>query len=713
MRVLRFIALLLVVVVAYSAQFILYPPLLTTSSSLLPTQISALLPNLSRLRGLVAGDLRELAIFLLAVAAITFGLVAAPWPLTAAPLAMVPATFALPGARRRQRLAWLLVMMAVILVALATFFVRITPAPDAPAGQGVSFAVPADLLVIALDIPWLPELLWAGGLLFFFMGCGLFPWRFAPDAAEVADGRTTKATPRGWWRLLLLLLLAAPLYAWRLLEIPLSIHQDIAQVALWASDWATKGDAYLFGRTPFLLESGLALASLGGAVTALFLWATDDLLLSVRLAGFLFALGAIAATWLLGTELYHCTPSPTATPTSTAPTVDQGRWPAFIAAILVMTTTATILFSRIPILLEMVGWGTLGCWALLRGLRTGDRLAVGLSSVLLALSALLYSPGIAFVLTALCWWIGYGVVQTGWAPHHLEPTLPARRFRGYFLLWLVGLCLMAAPTVTGHWFGELPGPQLWQGNLAAHWRPTLLAFAQPGDVSQLGGLALPFFHPLLTPLLCLAVGALCFNFDRRAAWFLLTWVAGGLLCAMVLPAQAPNWSALLPVLPATALVLAFGLDRLRATILQSAGAWSRNLFNYLLMGVLVWVGVQNGVAYYDFAQQQSDPISVVGQELRTMAVGQLAFVVGLPVTTADEPQLRFLTNDWRRPTRSLVSFSENIPATLPPGAFVLLLPTETARTTLAQLQDLYPRGTLLTRRDHRANVLLYRYTLAP
>lgn len=712
-RLLRLIALLLVVVIAYSAQFILHPPLLTTSSSLLPTQLSALLPDLSRLRSLVVGDLRDLAILLLAIAAITSGLVAVPWPLTSAPLANVPATFALPGARRRQRLAWFLVSIAIALVALATFWVRIAPTPTASAGPAVSFVVPADLLAVAMRVPWLPELFWASGLLIFFLGCALFPWRFTQEVAEAADGRPPTAMPFGWWRLLLLLLLAALLYGWRLLEIPRAVHPDVAQVALWANEWATKGDASLFGRTPFMVESGLYLASLGGAVTALFLLVVGDLLLSVRLAGFLFALIAIAATWLLGTELYHRTPLPSTTPSPTDPIVDHGRWPALMAAVLVMTTTATILFSRSPVLLEMVGWGTLGSWALLRGLRTGDRLAVGLSSVLLALSALLYSPGIAFVLTALCWWVGYGVVQIGWAPHHLAPTLPGRRFRGYFLLWLVGLCLTAAPIVTGHWFGALPGPQLWQGNLVAHWRPTLLAFAQAGDASQLGGLALPFLHPLLTPLLCLALGTLCFNFDRRAAWFLITWVASGLLCAMVLPAQAPNWPALLPVLPATAFVLAFGLDRLRATLLQSVGAWGSNLFNYLLLGVLVWIGVQNGVAYYDFAQQQSDPISVVGRELRTMPTDQLVFVVGLPATTADEPQLRFFTNDWRQPTRPLVVFSENLPVTLPPDAIVLLLPSETTRTTLAQLQTLYPWESLTTRRDHRANVLLYRYTLAP
>jgi hypothetical protein len=214
-------------------------------------------------------------------------------------------------------------------------------------------------------------------------------------------------------------------------------------------------------------------------------------------------------------------------------------------------------------------------------------------------------------------------------------------------------------------------------------------------------------------MLCLAVGVLCFNFDRRAAWFLLTWVAVGLLCAMVLPTQAPSWPALLPVVPATGLILALGLDRLRATVLYTAGAWSNNLFNYLLLGLFCWIGVQNGVAYYDFAQEQTDAISAVGRELRTTPADQLVYVVGLPATTADSPQVRFFTNDWQRPRRTTVIFSTDLPVELPINGTVLLVPSETATTTLAALQSRYPDGTLTVRRDHRANVLLYHYRVAP
>jgi hypothetical protein len=293
----------------------------------------------------------------------------------------------------------------------------------------------------------------------------------------------------------------------------------------------------------------------------------------------------------------------------------------------------------------------------------------------------------------------------------LTPTLPATRFRGYFLLWLIGLCVMAAPPLVGYLDGQVQWPQLWQGNWAMHWLPTLLAFTQPGEASQLGGLTTPLFHELLTPLLCLAVGALCFNFDRRVTWFLLTWVGCGLLGAIMLPATAPSWPALLPIVPAIGLLLALGLDRLRATILQSVGAWGSNLFNYLLMGLLLWVGVNNSVAYYHFAQQQVDGLSVLGHELRAIPADRPVVVVGLPAATAVTPQLRFFTNDWRRPTRATVTFAETLPAELPANAIVLLVPADPA--TLAQLQIRYPTGTLIVRRDHLVNLLLYRYTIGP
>jgi hypothetical protein len=60
-----------------------------------------------------------------------------------------------------------------------------------------------------------------------------------------------------------------------------------------------------------------------------------------------------------------------------------------------------------------------------------------------------------------------------------------------------------------------------------------------------------------------------------------------------------------------------------------------------------------------------------------------------------------------------VIFSTDLPVELPSNGTVLLVPSETATATLAALQSRYPDGTLTVRRDHRANVLLYHYRVAP
>lgn len=712
MRFFRFLALLLVIVLAYSAQFILHPPVVTTSTSVLPPPINDLLPNVSRLRALFAGDLRDLAFFMMAIAAVTFGLLAVPWSLTEPPLASVPATFVVPHTRRRHRLGWWLVVGALLLAIGASllFWTQFLTYPNGiPANFGglfypLSTAFPI-LAALVMRMPWLTAVVWVASLFLFFIGCALFPWRFQQEttARAAAPGKMGKGATFAW-RLFLVLLVAGLWYSWRLTTVPPLLDEEVAQLGLWANDWLHQGNPYFFAAVPVALESGLRLTGLAATMPALFFWLTQDLLLSVRLAGLWGGLLTIGATWLLGTELFRRTRY------SIGETAeDQGQGPALLAAILVMMTMATILFSRLPVFMEMVGWGCLGCWALLRGLRTGDRLAIGVSGILLSLSALLYTLGLVFLITALCWWGGYLFVQSGWLPHRLQVELPAARFRGYFLLWVSGLWVMAAPTLGAHWFAQQQWLPLLQGKLMTHWQPTLLALLQPGDQSGWAGLATPFVHELLAPLLFLAVGALCFNFDRRITWLLLTWLVTAFVSAMLLPPTVPSWSALLPSVPALGLLLAFGLDRLRVTVLQSAGLWSNHLLNYLLLGLLVWVGANNGIEHYHFAQQQVDTVSALGQELQRLPAERPVIIIGSSALNRELPQLRFFTNDWQQPRLAQVTFYVTIPDEIPPGAVVLLAPADA--TLLAQLQLRYPNGTLLVRRDHLANLLLYHYTL--
>ncbi|MEZ4735708.1 MAG: hypothetical protein R3E79_52125 [Caldilineaceae bacterium] len=704
MRFLRFLALLLVVTIAYSAQFVLHPPPLSSSDLLLPPQVYALLPDLSPLRALLTGDIRDVAFFLTALAAVSFGLLTAPWSLTEPALAATSTAAGTSRPRSRQAVGWLLVLCALVLAMAASLLFRVqiatgSNAPAATYGQALLTWLPS-LPAFLLQAPWLAEFLWVVGLLSFFVGCAFFPRRLVQDAAHPSSiaASAVKAPTASWPLLLLLLLAAGLLYGWRLTQIPLWVEPGVAQVGLLASDWLHKGQTSLFLMGPEL-EPGLHISWLATAVTALFFWLTDDLLLSVRLTGLLAALLTIGATWLLGTELFRRIPRRLAI----EPGEDQGAWPTLLATLLVMLTVATLLFSRFPVLLEMVAWGNLGCWALVRGLRTDDRLAVGLSGVLIGFSAILYTPGFVFCLTAIFWWVGYGFLQSGWLPHRLRSPLSTAYLRGYFSLWLIGLAL----TLGVGYVSTGQGAPSLQGNLLTHWQPALLAFGQQQDLSQLGGLTIPLLHDLLAPFLFLAIGALWFNLDRRVGWMLLTWLGSGLVYAMILPATVPNWPALLPILPAVGLVLAFGINQFQLTLFQSAGSWIRNLVNYLVMGLILWVGLNNVVTYYHFAQQQADPISALGHELRTMPAGQPVLVIAAPAIS-DTLQLRFLTNDWQRPPRSTVTFRETLPDDLPAGTVILVTPPNPAALFVLQASTAGD-ATIFVRRDHLANPLLYRY----
>jgi len=723
-RLLRFIALLLVVAIVYSVQALLRPSDLTASILSILTQGINFIVDFSPLRALFVGNTRDLAFFWLAIAAVTFGLLAAPWPLTDKPASVTVATGWTPRARRRQRLAWGTVIVGLLLSLVASVAAWLQFSEQASlesvgrfstAGEALLPRLSAfweELLALLAQAPWLTLALWAASLFCFFIGGGLFPARLQstePEYSSAAVHEQPQSAAASWPLFLLLLSFAVVQVGWRLTEIPSFVNPAVAQLGLAASDWLRAGESSPFFAMPLEIAVGLdSFSRLPVALPALFFQLTQDLLLSTRLAGLWATLLVLTATWLLGTELFRRVPHRLAADLNE----DRGQGPALMATILVMFTGATLLFSRFPVLLEIVGWGSLGCWALLRGWRTQDRLAVGLSGVLIGLSALLYTPGFAFVLIALCWWIGFAFVQWGWVPHCWPAQRTGALFRGHFVLWVIGLWVVAAPTLGVRWFALRQWLPPLPGNLTRNWQPTLLALGQQGDLSQLGGWPVPLLHDLLAPLFILAIGALAFNLDRRVGWLLLTWLGVGLLAAMWMVSSAPQWPALLPVLPATGLVLAFGLDRLRAALLQSAGPWLRNLVNYLLAGLMLWVGLNNGVDYYHFAHQQADVVGALGYELRALSVGRPIIVVAPPNAAgvaSDTPQLRFLTNDWQRPPRMAVTFTETVPDDAPAGAVILIAPA--APTVLAELQTRYPNGRLFVRRDQRANPLLYRYTL--
>ncbi|MCB0189924.1 MAG: hypothetical protein KDE31_36885, partial [Caldilineaceae bacterium] len=372
-RALRFLGLLLTIGLAFLATptFALRP-----FGTLLPTDLFASYPSLLQLQRWLIEDVTRLSLLLTGWTALAFGLLAAPWPFDAIPRAPAPPTQHKP---RRYRGLWRTLGLLFVFLAIAAT---------------VSMAV----LQETAATPTIIHGLWLASILCLLLAAGLLT---AP-APTVSPPAPYPHPTRGWGGLLLLLLLMLGFYSWQLATIPITIDDATANLGLQAAALAQGETTALFAVEPTLAQPDNLRHTFALAPTALLVWLTGDLLFSTRFMGVLMALLCGGATWLLAGELFdrrpHMLPSGILLE-------DNGQLPAIIATVLVLVNSAILYYSQGPIVLDAVAWGTLGCWALLRGQRTNDRLAMTLSGVLLGVAYLFHGSALAFGLTALFWWL--------------------------------------------------------------------------------------------------------------------------------------------------------------------------------------------------------------------------------------------------------------------------------------------------------------------
>lgn len=716
-RAIRFILLLVVFAVALIATptFALRP-----FASLLPTDFMPDSALVQQFRQWVADDLAHFSLLLTSCAALTFGLLAVPWPFTAV-LPTPSATRSqvagsvLPTGRRRLR--WwsglLLLLAALVATASALFWQQ------------------------QHSEPLLVHLGWVAGALLFLLAASLL----TPSSILLTrQGRVESISSPplslrytvGWRSLLLLLLLALLLYSWKTAAMPVVVDDLVATVGLQGLALVRGEEPALFSVEPTLSQSDNQLFQVAIVPTALLIWLTGDLLLSTRLIGLLAALLTIGATWLIALELFtHRQPMPNGTisPNEPMPVQENGRSVMLVATCLVMAHIAVLYYSRRPVLLEALAWGTMGCWALLRGMRTHDRLAVALSGALLGVSYLFHGSALTFLLTALLWWLGFGAAQMGLLPHLERLSKAARLHGGDFVLWLLGFGVISAPFLAIRvaevllWINQMPT------SVGSALTVLLSSFSPP-----VATYPAPFYNLLLLPLFPLLLGVLLFNLDRRVGWMISSWIGSGLLVAAFLQPQGVRWELLLPLIPAIALALAFTLDRLRVTLIRAGGRWIQQFLAYGILGLLLWIGFQNVTLYYNFLLHEREAVSTVGYALRTLPADQPVLIYLPPAspllsqfigdssfneTTLNERAtvalpLRFLTNDTIALAAGHVRFVAELPTSMVPGTTVIFFPEEAAAVhseTLADLRNSYPAGITTVQRDVLANPVLIRFTV--
>lgn len=661
-----------------------------------------MVPALRSLSFWSSHNLITLALWLAAIAGLLFGLIASPWRDGKAIAASGPRTQS--GAVNTPQLSirwagrWLLALGLLL------------------AGGEILYTWSGRPETIALQI------LWTVSILSFVLGC----WAWTPTTGTGEERAMFMSTPplqpeQSWPYLFLILAVAALLFTWQLGAVPLQVDGDTASHGLQALKIASGREMRLFApgwaNIPLLAYAPAAMGMI---------WSGDPLV-GNRLAGVSAGLLTLLGIWLLGCELFRRPPRYSENGELLE---DDGRWIALLATGFTTIGYTFIHFSRLPEYMEPVAWGTLALWALYRGVRRHDRLALGLSGLLVGLAAVLYYSGRVFAVVALLWWIWFWLFRRAWLQHRQDGV-----GWGDFALWLGGAVIFAAP-VLGSWlrsptfmllrlrevsiFGadqQIHTEGVYGVNgigpiLLENVRRSFLTFNLFSDTSTHFGWEGPMLDGLTGPLLILAAGFLILNLDRLVSWLLLSWMGAVLVLGGVLTINAPFWPRLLPVLPAVGLAIGLVIDRWRITLMESAGDWLGQVAVFLAVGLMVLAGVSNWVDYYSTVTVRGNPASYVGRAVRQLPPERVAVLLVGSVPDAarwEERVVRFLSAGTDSLRQAWEIRPDDWPAQLPEHSTVLIDPRdwELAR----EVKVRYPGGLPQVQRNRIGDPVLLLYQL--
>ena len=669
MKILRLVLLTLAVLLAALAAA-LFARL--SLEGAFPPWLLSRFPALMQYERWLPQDLLTVALAATLLACLSFGLAAPAWEGRG-----VRRVRAAIGAAPMSNLAYTLLLLVVMTLAAVLW---LWPAFDLAAG--------------ALG-GWLQSALWLVGIAL-VLGIGAVLQR----ERTVQIWGDDSGRPESSWPLLIPILLAAAfVYLWHGSWLPAAIPpatiasglQAQAQQAMAQSGIVAAGPA----GEPWLATVAVALAlavarnPFGGL-----LWASCA-----------SALAVVAATWLLGCELFRRAPVPGVD--------DDGRRPALLAALATAILMPALHLARLPIFLTPVLWGTLGLWALLRALRTGHFPMLATAGVAAGLGVLLRPSGAVLAAVGALVWFSFALTRR----QVLTTRTGGVGWRGFWL-WLVALLVTASPalcaggcaatTTAVHWLDGL-------GALQQGATTTIAAFNIL--IGQTVVAPVPaFFGPLLGALFLLAIGGLLFHIDQPLGWILLGWLALGVMAAAPFAQVTLVYGGMAVLLPACGLALAFALDRVQAALMRSLGAGVRTAATLLSVGILLLAALINVRDYPAQLGLHPDTPTATARTLAQLAPAgtPIAPFAENPATFWDAPVLQFARAGAPAATLLAPIPTTNPaawPATLPAGTR-LLLPPEPGRQTLRLAQERYPGGTMHIVRDVHANPALYVYTLA-
>jgi len=689
LRILRSLALLAVVGAAYFAQTILDRG---TLDGFFPVRLIAVFPYLLKMARWLPQDLLAFALWLAVVAALGFGLISPLW-------------------RGDQRLS-----RSAKNDGASQMWPRwATPAAAAAAWLAIALAT-AGIRAVSMP-PALSNTLWlCGVILYVAAGVLASPRR---SGSRPRSGNAP-APQRGWPWAIAILAIAAILMTLRWDALPARIDAVTVYAGLQA-------DTLLQGGASWFEPAELPVPALASAATALGKAVTGDALLGARIAGLYAGLLLVTAVWLLGGELFRRRPL---LGEFGEVIEDDGRLPALIAAAIAAGGAPFLLAARLPLFLEAVAWGTLGLWALLFSLRRGAPALLGVSGLLLGLSAAFGPNGLSMIGVAILFWAGVLTLWPNWMQN--ERWASNRRLAAVVAYWAGGVLAVALPVFVGvggassgvsaylsanlvaesydpAWQSAAPQDDEAPGQgFLASLQAALLAPNAGADRSAMPTMIGPMLSNLLAPFFLLALGALLMSVDTLLGWTLLSWfLAGASFSVLWAHPVAPHWPSLLVIWPAIALTTAFGLDRLRVTAMISFGTWLMQASVYLVAGLVIGAAMLNWVSFYGQGQVHVDPGSAIAREVRRAGnAGQGVVIVSSSPLLASKSPIAAMLRQENDASGSVTEFTpQALPDSLPSGARLILPAGD--MPALERALSLYPASRLVTQRDLGGNPSVY------
>ncbi len=483
-----------------------------------------------------------------------------------------------------------------------------------------------------------PALAVAGANLFLLVADGEAPWTRWLWLTSVllllwpARGdRLAWPRPRGATAVALGTIVAVAL-ALRVVDLgrlPLAFHGDMAEMGLG-------GRELLHGHVPAFVSVGWASIPWTGFLPAALGLALADSLVGLRLSAALLGTAAVAGTYLLGAELF-------------------GRRVGLVAAAATAIGYTEIHFSRLPAYGDPVPFLVFGLYFLIRGLRTGERPSFVFAGILSAAASLLYYSGrVAPVLVVIV--LGQLLL--------VDRGLLRRRLPGLTVAAVSALVTLGPMLV---FFAERPEEltarhddvSVFDPRVAEHLKRaygltslpqvvarqaarSALVFNHTPDTSQQFGSPWPMLSPFLAPLAALGLAACFGRLRSRGPALLVVWWAVVVLGAAVLTSDAPFWPRLVVVLPAAALLIAVGFERLLDTGVAAfrSRPISGRVRLVLAAALLAAAGVVNWSWYTGVARFQVDAAEWLGFAIAQAEDRRYCMVQG-PMNFA-EAEVQFL-----------------------------------------------------------------------